>query len=95
MTTLALLGDPLRRRARGVNIGCFLNVEGCLAHAVHILLPFSWDALNRVEVPPLPVYPFASLGPDKPDARDTLSLLEWDPDLTAFAEIAGPFDVER
>ena len=54
MTTLALLVDSLRRRARGVNIGCFLNVEGCLAHAVHILLPFSWDALNRV-VPRQPV----------------------------------------
>ncbi len=45
-------------------------------------------------MPPLPLSPFASLGPDKPDARDTLSLLEWDPAIAAFTEIAGPFDVE-
>ena len=50
-------------------------------------------ALSTVELPPLPVFPFASLGPDKPDARDTLSLLEWDPARAAFVEFAGPFDV--
>ena len=51
-------------------------------------------ALATTELPPLPVYPFASLGPDKPDARDTLSVLEWDAGLADFVEISGPFDVE-
>lgn len=50
-------------------------------------------ALATVDLPALPVFPFASLGPDKPDARDTLSLLEWDPEPAAFVEFAGPFDV--
>lgn len=49
-------------------------------------------ALATVELPPLPVFPFASLGPDKPDARDTLSILEWDPAIGDLVEIAGPFD---
>ncbi len=53
------------------------------------------DAVGRVELPPLPLYPFASLGTDKPDARDTLSVLEWDPDLADFVETAGPFDVRE
>lgn len=50
-------------------------------------------ALATVDLPPLPVYEFASLGADKPDARDTLSVLEWDAELADFVEIAGPFDV--
>lgn len=52
-------------------------------------------ALGTVTLPPLPVFPFASLGIDKPDARDTLSVLEWDNDLGFFVEIAGPFNVEE
>ena len=50
-------------------------------------------ALATVDLPPLPVFPFASLGPAKPDARDTLSILEWDAGVGAFVEVAGPFDV--
>ncbi|GJM37288.1 MAG: hypothetical protein DHS20C19_06550 [Acidimicrobiales bacterium] len=50
-------------------------------------------ALATVDLPPLPVYEFASLGADKADARDTLSVLEWDADLDDFVELAGPFDV--
>lgn len=53
------------------------------------------EAIGRVELPELPVYTFASLGPDKPDARDTLSVLEWDNELRDFVEIAGPFDVRE
>ena len=52
-------------------------------------------AMGRVELPPLPVYPFASVDLDKPDARDTLSVLEWDLTLGDFVAIAGPFDVRE
>lgn len=51
------------------------------------------EALATVELPALPLYPFASLGPDKWDANDTLSVLEFDHAQGHFVPVAGPFDV--
>ena len=41
----------------------------------------------------LPGYPFASLGPDKPDARDSLTLVRWNSDSGEWEAISEPTDV--
>ena len=41
----------------------------------------------------LPGYAYASLGPDKFDARDSLTLTRWDNDLMGFEAISEPTDV--
>lgn len=51
------------------------------------------DAIARMDSFSLPEYPFVSLGPDKFDARDSLSVVEWDHDMNEWVAISDAVDV--